>query len=284
MPKIGLIQTFASSSIQDNLERQIHLIEEAANQQVQIVCLQELATTTYFCNENNESSFDLAEKKNGFSVQRIRETARKHNIHIIFPFFEKRSDGIYHNSVLMIDDEGNEVGFYRKMHIPDDPGFQEKYYFTPGDLGYQVFNTKFGKIAALICWDQWFPEAARIVSMMGAEIIFYPTAIGTLSEESVQDKEAFKHAWKTIQLSHAIANGVYIAAINRVGEEAGTTFWGNSFISGPFGEVLNEAGENEETLIVDVDFKQNEKQRRMWPFFRDRRIDSYQNLTKRWLD
>lgn len=280
---IGLIQTHCGESPKDNLYRQMALIREAAQKGAQIICLQELFNTTYFCVEYNEELFNWAEPINGELTKSLCELAAELGVVIIAPFFEKRASGIYHNSLVVIDADGSLLGSYRKMHIPDDPGFYEKYYFTPGDeeTAFRVFDTAFGRIGTLICWDQWYPEAARITALRGAQIIFYPTAIGTLSTETNAEKKEFHDAWETIQRSHAIANGCFVASVNRVGKEKGTRFWGGSFVAGPFGQMLAKAGEKEEVLIAEADFGTIEKQRQVWPFFRDRRIDVYQPILKR---
>lgn len=246
--------------------------------------LQELFNTLYFCNEYNESAFALAEGSDGPTLRRMQVLAAELEVVIVVPFFEKRAPGLYHNSAAVFDADGRQVAFYRKMHIPDDPGFGEKYYFTPGDVGYQVAETRYGKIGVLICWDQWYPEAARITAMMGADLLVYPTAIGVLSTETDQQKAEFREAWEIIQRSHAIANGCYVAAINRSGTEAGTTFWGSSFVVGPFGQWIARAGEGEETLHTEIDPRVIDEHRRTWPFFRDRRIDSYDDIAERYLD
>ena len=284
--KLGLIQTHAEENPKDNLYRQMGLIREASNRGAQIVCLQELFNTRYFCVEYKEEFFDWAEPIDGEVTRSLMGLAEELQIVLIVPFFEKRATGIYHNSLIVIDADGSVLGSYRKMHIPDDPGFYEKYYFTPGDeeTGFRVFDTHFGKVGTLICWDQWYPEAARITALKGAEFMFYPTAIGTLASESKRDKKVFREAWETIQRSHAIANGCFVASVNRVGKESGTQFWGSSFVSGPFGQILAKAGEKEEILVVECDLDEMEKQRQTWPFFRDRRIDVYDEIKKRVID
>ena len=280
---IGLIQTHCDEQPRDNLYRQMGLIREAAGKGANIICLQELFNTIYFCREYNEEFFRWAEPLKGELSQSLSSLAKELGVVIIAPFFEKRAEGLYHNSLVIIDADGSLLGSYRKMHIPDDPGFYEKYYFTPGDeeTGFKVFETKFGKIGTLICWDQWYPEAARITALKGAEILFYPTAIGTLASEGKKEKQEFHDAWETIQRSHAIANGCYVASVNRVGKESGTKFWGGSFVAGPFGQILSKAGEKEEVLITQVDLNAIGKQRQAWPFFRDRRIDMYRPILKR---
>ncbi len=281
--RISLIQTEASDNVDDNIKSLENQVIKAAEEGGQIICLQELCTTTYFCTDINSGHFNLALEVPNTLIKRFQTIAEKHNVVILFPFFEKGGVGIYYNSLAVIDADGSNLGTYRKMHIPDDPGFHEKYYFTPGDGGYQVYDTAYGRIGTLICWDQWFPEAARITAMMGADILVYPTAIGILESEDENDKKSFHNAWKIMQQSHAIANGCFVASINRVGTENGTSFWGGSFVAGPFGEILAEGGLNEEIINVDVDFSTIEKERQTWPFFRDRRIDSYQPILKRYL-
>ena len=280
---IGLIQTSSSKNPKDNLYQQMGLIREAAEKGAQIICLQELFNTTYFCVDYDEAYFDWAEPIDGALVKSLSDLAKELKIVLVAPFFEKRAKGIYHNSLVVIDVDGSVLGSYRKMHIPDDPGFYEKYYFTPGDeeTGFKVFDTTYGKIGTLICWDQWYPEAARITALKGADILFYPTAIGTLATEGKQEARAYQDAWETIQRSHAIANGCYVAAVNRVGKESGSKFWGGSFVAGPFGQILNKAGSKEEILVTEIDLSEIDKQRKTWPFFRDRRIELYKPILKR---
>ncbi len=284
--RLGLVQTSCVSSTSENIQNHIRLIKQAAEDGANIVCLQELFTTVYFCNEHDESNFDYAEPIEGKLVETLKELAKELGIVLIAPFFEKRARGIYHNSLVVIDVDGHLLGTYRKMHIPDDPGFHEKYYFSPGDMdtGFPVFETEFGKMGALICWDQWYPEAARMMALQGAEIIFYPTAIGILKKESRKQKKKFKEAWIAIQRSHAIANGCFVAVANRVGKEGGNKFWGNSFVCGPFGEMIVQGGEKEEVIVTEIDLDDIESQRREWPFFRDRRIDAYQGILNRYID
>lgn len=280
--KIALIQFGCEADPEKNLQKGIEKISEASEKRAKIILLQELFTNRYFCREIDRKYFKWAEPIPGRITDRLCQTAEKLNVVIMAPFFEKQAAGLYYNSSVVIDADGSLCGVYRKMHIPDDPGFYEKYYFTPGDTGYKVFETAYGKIGTLICWDQWFPEAARITAMRGADLLVYPTAIGTLPGESVEEKKRYLDAWITVQRSHAIANGCYVAGINRVGIEEGTCFWGHSFVAGPFGEILAEAGEDEEILLSELDYSKIEKQRQIWPFFRDRRVDSYQLLSKRW--
>ncbi len=280
---LALIQLANSPNPEENLERTIAAIRKAASNGSQVMLLQELFNTLYFCTGYDESSFLLAEDANGPTLKRMQALAAELEVVIVVPFFEKRAPGVYHNSAAVFDADGRQVAFYRKMHIPDDPGFCEKYYFTPGDLGYQVAETRYGKIGVLICWDQWFPEAARITAMMGADLLVYPTAIGVLLNETEQQKAEFREAWEIIQRSHAVANGCFVATINRVGTEAGTTFWGDSFVVGPFGQWIARAGEGEEILHAIVDTHVLDEHRRTWPFFRDRRIDSYHDISERFL-
>lgn len=281
--KIALIQSSCVERPEDNIENAENLIREAAGSGAQVIALQELFHTTYFCREIKQDYFQWAQTVPGPFSERLCKLAEDLNVVILAPFFERKAAGVYFNSMAVIDADGTLKGVYRKMHIPDDPGFYEKYYFSPGDSGYQVYDTAHGKIGTLICWDQWYPEAARITAMMGADIIVYPTAIATLPGEDDKQKQQFLDAWQMIQRSHAIANGCYVASINRVGEEGGSKFWGHSFAAGPFGEILAEAGENEEVLITEIDYSKIEEQRQIWPFFRDRRIDSYAPVLKRWL-
>lgn len=283
---VGLIQTKADKNPKDNLYRQMGLIRDAAQKGANIICLQELFNTEYFCTSYNEENFKLAEPLNGEMVSSLTSLAKELEIVLIAPFFEKRAKGIYHNSLVVIDADGKVLGSYRKMHIPDDPGFYEKYYFTPGDQDsdFKVFETRYAKIGTLICWDQWYPEAARITALKGAEIIFYPTAIGTLASEGKKEAKEFHDAWETIQRSHAIANGCFVASVNRVGKEGKSTFWGGSFVAAPFGQILSKAGNKEEVIVTECDLSSIESQRQTWPFFRDRRIDAYGGILKRLID
>lgn len=284
MIKLSLIQNSCTADPAINQEKATVLSEKAAKEGAQIICLQELCNTLYFCREMKPEFFNLAQTIPGPLTDTLAKIAKKNNVVIIAPLFEKEAPGIYYNSLAVIDTDGSILGVYRKMHIPDDPGFYEKYYFTPGDGGYKVFNTKYGKIGTLICWDQWFPEAARITAMKGAELLVYPTAIATLPEEGDDDKRGFHDAWRTIQRSHAVANGCFVASINRVGNEGGSKFWGGSFVAGPFGQILAEGDDSEMIISAELDFSLIETQRQTWPFFRDRRIDSYEPIMKRfWL-
>lgn len=281
---LGLIQCSCTADVSENISNAIEKIKIAASKGAQIILLQELFNTLYFCQKIDETYFELAEPVPGKISERLRHLAKELGVVIVAPLFEKRAAGIYHNSLIVIDTDGTLMGTYRKNHIPDDPGFYEKYYFTPGDGTYKVFETEYGKIAPLICWDQWYPEAARIAALQGADLLVYPTAIGTLSAEDEPTKHRFLDAWQTIQKSHAIANGCFVASINRVGREDDITFWGHSFVAGPFGEMQTEAGEDEEILISEIDLSRIEKQRREWPFFRDRRVDSYGSILNRYID
>ncbi|QPJ63453.1 MAG: carbon-nitrogen hydrolase [Candidatus Nitronauta litoralis] len=281
---VGLIQRKDLDSLDKNLEETIDNIHQAAEAGANIVCLQELYKTPYFCQTEDTKRFELAETIPGPSTEAFTRIAKAKDIVIIAPLFEKRSAGVYHNTAVVIDADGTLAGRYRKMHIPDDPCFYEKFYFTPGDLGFQAFDTKYGKIGVLICWDQWFPEAARLTALSGADILFYPTAIGFQEEDRpVADKQ--RQAWETIQRSHAIANGVFVASTNRVGKEGSITFWGQSFMCDPFGEVLARASEEDpEVLIATFDLNLIEDTRQGWPFLRDRRVDAYSGLNQILLD
>ena len=282
---IGLVQMSCTDNKADNLQKAIAKIKDAAAKGAQIICLQELFTSLYFCDEEQYENFALAEAIPGPSSNELADLAKQLNVVIIASLFEKRTEGIYHNTTAVLDANGAYLGKYRKMHIPDDPGFYEKFYFTPGDLGYKVFKTKFAAIGVLICWDQWYPEAARITSLMGAEVLFYPTAIGWATSQDEKTNTEQYNAWQTIQRSHAIANGVHVVSVNRVGSEAGVNFWGGSFVANPFGTVLYQASHQEEEIIVQpIDLSKTDSYRIHWPFLRDRRIDSYQPITKRYLD
>ncbi|GAA4447702.1 carbon-nitrogen hydrolase [Nibrella saemangeumensis] len=283
---IGLVQMSCTADVEANLQKAIKGVREAAAKGAQIVCLQELFTSLYFCDVEDHDNFKLAEPIPGPSTDRLSDVARECGVVIIASLFEKRAQGLYHNTTAVLDADGTYLGKYRKMHIPDDPGYYEKFYFTPGDMGYKVFDTKYARIGVLICWDQWYPEAARITALMGAEILFYPTAIGwdTNEPDSTQNDEQY-NAWQMIQRSHAIANGVHVVAVNRVGREADQQFWGGSFVANPFGSLLYLAPHDHEVVHVqEVDLALSDKYRTTWPYFRDRRIDSYQPITKRYID
>jgi N-carbamoylputrescine amidase len=285
--KIGLVQMSCVADVQTNLNKAIEQIKVAASKGANIVCLQELFTSLYFCDVEAYENFNLAEQIPGNSTNTLCTVAKENSVVIIASLFEKRTSGIYHNTTAVIDADGTYLGKYRKMHIPDDPAYYEKFYFTPGDLGYKNFDTKYGRIGILICWDQWYPEASRITALMGAEILFYPTAIGwaTSQDEATNDEQY--HAWQTIQRSHAVANGVHVVSVNRVGfEQDGLmNFWGGSFVANPFGRLLYKAShDKEETEVVEIDTTKTDSYRTHWPFMRDRRIDSYQPITKRFID
>ena len=278
--RIALVQMRCVSSVEANRRNADSKIRLAAKNGAEIVCLQELFATKYFCQTENMACFDLAEDGDeGPSVQQCKALAKELRIVILVPVFERRAAGIYHNTVVVIDSTGDRLGCYRKIHVPDDPNFFEKFYFSPGDLGYQVFETSVARIGVLICWDQWFPEAARLTAMAGAEVIFYPTAIGWLQEESNDRREAQLESWRIVQQSHAVTNGIYIAGANRVGREGEIEFWGHSLVASPGGRIISEAsGSLEDVLVADCDRHAIETQRREWPFLRDRRIDTYSAL------
>jgi len=294
--RVGLVQMSATPDPEKNLERAVDKLHQAAAKGAQIVCLPELFQTQYFCQREDASLFDLAEPIPGPSTKRLADTARILRITLIASVFEKRAPGVYHNTAVLIDADGSLAGMYRKMHIPDDPLYYEKFYFTPGDLGFKAFDTNLGRVGTLVCWDQWYPEGARLTALQGAQVLFYPTAIGWHPDEKEQFGAAQHDAWQTIQRAHAIANGVYVAAVNRVGFEdgdirgkkapgKGLEFWGASFLADPFGRVVAEAShDKEEILIGEIDPRVIEDTRRNWPFLRDRRIDSYGLITRRMLD
>jgi len=289
--RVGLIQISLSKDINKNLDKAVDWVSRAAKQGAQVICLPELFRSQYFCQTEDIKNFDLAETIPGKSTNAISEAAKKNKVTVIVPVFEKRASGLYHNSAVVIDADGNILGTYRKMHIPDDPGYYEKYYFAPGDLGYKNFKTEFGNIGTLICWDQWYPEAARLTALLGASVIFYPTAIGWHPFEKSEHGKAQYESWLTVQRGHAIANGVYVAAANRVGLEKqsenspGIEFWGQSFICDPQGIIIAQASsDKEEIVIAEIDPERIEFIRRNWPFLRDRRIDSYEGITKRIID
>ena len=287
----GLVQMSCSPSPDENRQRAAALVEDAAGRGAGIVCLPELFQSQYFCQREDIRLFDLAETVPGPTTETLGKVAKARGVVVVAPLFERRAPGVYHNSAAVIDADGQVVGLYRKMHIPDDPAYYEKFYFTPGDLGFRAFDTQVGRIATLICWDQWYPEGARLAALQGPSILFYPTAIGWHPAEKEQFGPSQRDAWRTIQRSHAIANGVYVAAVNRVGLEktsdagAGLEFWGSSFICDPFGVVLAEGSkEGEEILLAEIDLNRIEDVRRNWPFLRDRRIDAYAGITNRFLD
>jgi N-carbamoylputrescine amidase len=288
---IGLVQMSCTADVQANMQKAIAGIREAAQKGANIVCLQELFTSLYFCDVEDHENFKLAESIPGPSTDTLSVLAKELGVVIIASLFEKRAAGLYHNTTAVLDADGTYLGKYRKMHIPDDPGYYEKFYFTPGDSspedsGYRIFETKFAKIGVLICWDQWYPEASRITALMGAEVLFYPTAIGWDTNEIDPNinREQFS-AWQTIQRSHAVANGVHVVSVNRVGREIDQQFWGGSFVANPFGSLLYLAShDQEEVHVQEIDLDKTEYYRSTWPYLRDRRIDSYQPITKRFID
>ena len=303
--KIALVQMSCSVNTSDNLHKAASFVRDAARSGANIVCLPELFRAQYFCQREDHALFDIAEAVPGPSTEVLSAVAREEKVVVIVSLFERRAPGLYHNTAAVLESDGSLAGTYRKMHIPDDPLYYEKFYFTPGDLGFRAFATSVGKIGTLVCWDQWYPEAARITSLMGAETLFYPTAIGWHPSEKAEFGEAQYSAWQTMQRAHAISNGVFVGAVNRVGHEygdvehdgvlmpgpgphtpeSGIEFWGGSFIVDPFGRVIAQAShEKEEILIVEIDPKLLEDTRRNWPFLRDRRIDAYQGITSRFLD
>jgi N-carbamoylputrescine amidase len=281
--QLGLVQMRAGDDSADNVRRALERVGQAASRGARIVCLQELFATTYFCQREDPDRFRSAESIPGPTSEALAEAAREHEIVLVGSIFEKRAPGLFHNTALVFDADGSLRATYRKMHIPHDPLYYEKYYFAPGDRGFLSVPTRYGRIGPLICWDQWFPEAARLTALAGAQILLYPTAIGWLSEEKAECGEEQREAWEVVQRSHAIASGVFVAAVNRVGKEGGIEFWGSSFACDPFGKVLARAGEGEEVLVVSCDLSRIEAARRDWPFLRDRRTDAYEGLARRWL-
>lgn len=294
--RVGLLQMSATSDPDKNLQRAIDRLHQASAKGAQIVCLPELFQTQYFCQREDAALFDLAEPIPGPTTSRLAEAARLLRIVLIASLFEKRAPGVYHNTAVMIDADGSVCGIYRKMHIPDDPLYYEKFYFTPGDLGFKAFDTQVGRVGTLVCWDQWYPEGARLTALQGAQILFYPTAIGWHPDEKERFGEAQHNAWHVMHLAHAISNGVYVASVNRVGFEdgdirgnkapgKGLEFWGGSFLCDPFGRVVAQASHDKEEIVIgEVDLRVIEETRRNWPFLRDRRIDSYERITQRLID
>ena len=280
---VGLVQMACSPDASKNLEKAVDSIRAAAKQGAQIICLPELFLTQYFCQTKDSDNFSLAEPLPGPTSTTLSNLAKELQVVLIVPLFEKRTQGIYHNTAIVIDADGSIAGTYRKMHIPDDPCFFEKFYFTPGDTGFKSFSTRYGKVGVLICWDQWFPEAARLTALSGAQFLFYPTAIGYQDEDAKVSQQQIS-AWETIQKSHAISNGVFLASVNRVGRENALTFWGKSFICNPFGEVIGQAEDEPQILIAKCPLSEIESTRQNWPFLRDRRVDAYQGLSKLYLD
>jgi len=283
--KIALVQMSCGENPAANLAKAVERIEAAATKGAQVVCLQELFRSRYFCQSENQKNFRLAEPIPGPSTDALAATARRKGVVVVASLFERRSAGIYHNTAVVIDADGSLAGMYRKMHIPDDPWYYEKFYFTPGDLGFPSFETRYAKISALVCWDQWFPEGARLAALSGAQVLFYPTAIGWIPKEPRAVAQNQRNAWELIQRSHAVANGVYVASVNRVGREGKIKFWGNSFVAGPFGEIIaRSGGAREDILFADCDLGKIEETRQSWPFLRDRRIDAYGAMLARTLE
>ncbi len=283
--KLALIQQPCTPSVEDNRLRLAAAIADVADRGAQLVVLQELHNTPYFCQTESVDNFDLAEPIPGPSTEYFGALARKHELVIVTSLFERRAAGLYHNTAVVLERDGSIAGIHRKMHIPDDPAYYEKFYFTPGDLGYKAFKTKFATVGVLICWDQWYPEAARITALRGAEILFYPTAIGWAIDQDEATNDEQYQAWQTIQRSHAVANGVPVVSVNRTGREGDMQFWGGSFVTNAFGRVLWQAPHLDECLHVqELDLSESDKYRRHWPYLRDRRIDSYAPITRRYLD
>jgi len=283
--KIGIIQQHNTSDIDDNKRRLAEGIARAAAQGAELVVLQELHNSLYFCDIEDVSRFDLAEPIPGPSTDFYGSLARQHNVVLVTSLFERRAAGLYHNTAVVLERDGSIAGKYRKMHIPDDPAYYEKFYFTPGDLGFQPIDTSVGRLGVLVCWDQWYPEAARVMALRGAELLIYPTAIGYDPNDTPDEQERQREAWTTVMRGHAVANGLPVVAVNRVGEEAANTFWGSSFVAGPQGEFLYRANTTDEVaVVVDVDLQRSEQVRRWWPFLRDRRIDAYQNILQRYVE
>ncbi len=285
--KVGLVQMSCSGDAKSNMDKAISGIKDAAAKGANIICLQELFTSLYFCDVEDYENFKLAEPVPGPSTDILSAVAKEAGVVLIASLFEKRAQGLYHNTTAVLDADGSYLGKYRKMHIPDDPAYFEKFYFTPGDLGYKMFETKYGKIGVLICWDQWYPEASRLTALMGAVILFYPTAIGwATSQDEVTNTEQY-NAWQTIQRSHAVANGVHVVSVNRVGLEqnGAMKFWGGSFVANPFGSLIVKAThDQEEVIVTELDLSKTDSYRTHWPFLRDRRIDSYGDIVKRFID
>jgi N-carbamoylputrescine amidase len=289
---LGLVQMRCSPDPRENLDRAVVKVREAAKAGAQVICLPELFRSQYFCQTEDHSNFDLAEPIPGPSTEALSKVAKEAKVVVIGSLFERRAAGVYHNTAVVFDADGSTRGLYRKMHIPDDPAYYEKFYFTPGDLGFKAFDTAHGRLGTLVCWDQWYPEGARLTALQGADVLFYPTAIGWHPAEKAEFGAAQASAWQTIQRAHAIANGVYVAAVNRIGLEkpktgdgAGIEFWGGTFVADPFGVIVKEASRTEEeTVIVTCDRRHQETVRQHWPFLRDRRIDAYGDITRRYID
>jgi N-carbamoylputrescine amidase len=291
MIRVGLVQQGCSTDREQNLQKSERGIREAVRRGAQLVLLQELHTSLYFCQHEDDALFDLAEPIPGPSTERLGKLAKELRVVVVISLFERRAAGLYHNTAVVLERDGTIAGKYRKMHIPDDPGYYEKFYFTPGDLGFHPIKTSVGNLGVLVCWDQWYPEAARLTALAGADLLLYPTAIGWNPEDADDEKARQQDAWVTIQRGHAVANGLPVVVANRVGHEADSTntskgqqFWGASFVAGPQGEILARAGQDEEVLVADIDLARSEKVRRVWPYLRDRRIDAYADLSKRYRD
>ena len=283
--KIGIIQQHNTADREDNKRRLAEKIRQLAQQGAELVVLQELHNGLYFCQDENVDTFNQAEPIPGPSTEFYGALAKELQVVIVTSLFERRAPGLYHNTAVVLEKDGTIAGKYRKMHIPDDPGYYEKFYFTPGDLGFQPINTSVGRLGVLVCWDQWYPEAARLMALAGAELLIYPTAIGYDPHDTKDEQERQCMAWQTVQRGHAVANGLPVVTVNRVGDEDGVPFWGTSFVAGPQGELLYEAPTDQEVeTIVEVDMQRSEQVRRWWPFLRDRRIEAYDNITKRFLD
>jgi N-carbamoylputrescine amidase len=290
--QIGFLQQRNTGDTHDNVARLAEGIADLAKRGARLIVLQELHNSLYFCQTEDVSNFDLAEPIPGPSTRLFGELAKEHGVVIVTSLFERRAPGLYHNTAVVIERDGNIAGIYRKMHIPDDPAYYEKFYFTPGDLGFRPIDTTVGRLGIMVCWDQWYPEAARLMALQGAEVLIYPTAIGYESSDSPDEQQRQRMAWQTVQRGHAVANGLPVIAVNRVGHEPdpsgqtnGITFWGSSFVTGPQGEIIYEAStDEEESIIVSMDMEHSEQVRRWWPFLRDRRIDKYDEITKRFID
>ena len=290
--RVGFLQQHNTADTKDNILRLGEGIADLAKRGAQLIVLQELHNTLYFCQTEDVDLFDLAETIPGPSTKFYCELAKKHGVVIVASLFEKRAPGLYHNTAVVIESNGEIAGKYRKMHIPDDPAYYEKFYFTPGDLGFHSIQTSVGKLGVLVCWDQWYPEAARLMAMQGAEMLIYPTAIGYAENDTPEEQQRQRMAWQTVMRGHAVANGLPVVAVNRVGFEpdpsgqtGGILFWGTSFVAGPQGEIIYEAStDDEESIIVEMDMDRSEQVRRWWPFLRDRRIDAYGDITKRFID
>ena len=283
--KIGIIQQHNTADREDNKRRLAEKIRKVAQEGAELVVLQELHNGLYFCQKENVKTFDQAEAIPGPSTESYGALARELQIVIVTSLFERRSTGLYHNTAVVLEKDGTIAGKYRKMHIPDDPGYYEKFYFTPGDMGFHPIQTSVGKLGVLVCWDQWYPEAARLMALAGAQLLIYPTAIGFDPNDTPEEQERQRMAWQTVQRGHAVANGLPVVTVNRVGDEDGVPFWGTSFVAGPQGELLYEAPKDKEIeAVIDVDMQRSEQVRRWWPFLRDRRIENYNDITKRYID